>query len=105
MPGILAHPHLFVLVIFGKPQLATTPILILNAISVVPFNAKLLLYLSMNSSSIVNLKKNGIEADYLEMPRLGHGFGLGINQDSSVGVNWISRAVSFWSDVSDFSED
>ena len=56
-------------------------------------------------SSIVNLKKNGIEADYLVMPRLGHGFGLGINQDSSVGVNWISRAVSFWSDVSDFSED
>lgn len=56
-------------------------------------------------SSVVNLKKNGIEADYLVMPRLGHGFGLGINQDSSVGVNWISRAVSFWSDVSDFSEE
>lgn len=56
-------------------------------------------------SSVVSLQKNGIEADYLVMPRLGHGFGLGINQDSSFGVNWISRAVSFWSDVAGFSEE
>lgn len=51
-------------------------------------------------SSVANLKNLKIRADYIEMPRLEHGFGVGIDPDSSVSINWIGRAVTFWEESS-----
>ena len=30
------------------------------------------------------------------MPRLEHGFGIGIDPETAGSINWISRAIAFW---------
>ncbi|MGN1281277.1 MAG: alpha/beta hydrolase [Succinivibrio sp.] len=55
-------------------------------------------------SSVANLNNLKIRSDYIEMPRLEHGFGVGIDPDSSVSINWIGRAVSFWEENSSIAE-
>lgn len=47
-------------------------------------------------SSVANLNNLHINAKYMEMPRLEHGFGLGIEPQSTGSINWLSRAVGFW---------
>lgn len=47
-------------------------------------------------SSVANLNNLNINAKYTEMPRLEHGFGIGIDPDAAGSINWISRAIAFW---------
>src|SRR5574344_248769 len=53
-------------------------------------------------SSIAHLNKLGIESKYISIPRLEHGFGVGFNPSSTVSINWIGRATSFWEDKAGF---
>ncbi len=50
-------------------------------------------------SSINNLNKLGIESKFILMPRLQHGFGVGIDPNSSMNINWIGRAIDFWEEI------
>ncbi|MBE6424129.1 alpha/beta hydrolase [Succinivibrio dextrinosolvens] len=56
-------------------------------------------------SSINNLNKMGIESKFILIPRLQHGFGVGFDPNSSVSINWIGRATSFWEEVAGLSEE
>ncbi|MBQ3884182.1 MAG: hypothetical protein II731_04830 [Succinivibrio sp.] len=56
-------------------------------------------------SSINNLNKMGIESKFILIPRLQHGFGVGFDPNSSVSINWIGRATSFWEEVGQLEED
>lgn len=47
-------------------------------------------------SSVANLNNLNINAKYTEMPRLEHGFGIGIDPDAAGSINGISRAIAFW---------
>ena len=47
-------------------------------------------------SSVANLNNLNINAKYTEMPRLEHGFGIGIDPEAAGSINWISRAIAFW---------
>ncbi len=47
-------------------------------------------------SSINNLNKMGIASKFVLIPRLQHGFGVGYDPNSSISINWIGRATSFW---------
>ncbi len=55
-------------------------------------------------SSINNLNKMGIESKFILIPRLQHGFGVGFDPNSSVSINWIGRATSFWEEVAGLDE-
>ena len=50
-------------------------------------------------SSINNLNKMGIASKFVLIPRLQHGFGVGYDPNSSVSINWIGRAITFWEEV------
>lgn len=49
-------------------------------------------------SSAANLNNLHIKAKYAELPRLEHGFGLGLDTDSTGNSNWINSAIAFWED-------
>lgn len=53
-------------------------------------------------SSIAHLNKLGIESKYILIPGLEHGFGVGFDPSSTVSINWIGRATSFWEDKAGF---
>ena len=55
-------------------------------------------------SSINNLNKMGIDAKFIQIPRLQHGFGVGFDPNSTVSINWIGRAISFWEEESGLGE-
>lgn len=44
-------------------------------------------------SSVANLQKLELDAKYIELPRLSHGFGLGEKREKE---DWVQDAINFW---------